>query len=134
MEAIPFGLIQSPAFIREDDRGRFEELINVGVWESLIHGTMQKDAVMGHHYHADTILFFYLLEGTARITTVDVTTTDRREYMLEAGQGFLFRPSEARAIQYLEDARFLILKSRRYDPENPDLIPYEVQLSSNDPI
>ncbi len=126
MEEVRFGFVEKPVFVREDERGVFEEVINFGTWESLIYGKMKKNAVMGNHYHAYTILFLYLLEGSAQIITIEVNTKERREKVIRAGQGIVFRPSEARAIKYLEDSQFVIMKSKKYDPDNPDLIPYEV--------
>lgn len=127
MSEIAFGLVEKPAFVRTDGRGTFEELVNAGRWESLIHGHLRRGAVLGHHYHAHTIVCYYLLEGRARITTVEVTTTARSEIVIQAGQGFVFRPGEARAIEHLEDSRFVMMKSHRFDPTEPDIIPYEVR-------
>jgi uncharacterized protein YjlB len=126
MPELPWGVVPKPAFVREDGRGRFEELINAGRWESLIHGSMRRGSVLGHHYHAHTIVCYWLLDGRARIVTVDVTTRAREEHALQAGQGFVFRPSEARTIEHLEDSRFVMLKSHRFDPAAPDLIEYRV--------
>jgi mannose-6-phosphate isomerase-like protein (cupin superfamily) len=126
MEEIPWGLVERPAFVRADARGTFEELVNAGRWESLIHGVMKRGAVLGHHYHAHTVVCYWLLAGSARITTVDVTTRARHERSIGAGQGFVFRPSEARIIEHLEDSRFVMLKSHRFDPAAPDLIEYQV--------
>jgi len=123
---LPFGVIQAPAFVRKDSRGTFEEILNVGRWESLICGSMDKGAAMGHHYHAHTVVFFYLLEGSSHIITVDVPSNHRNEFTIRAGQGFLFRPSEARVITHLEPVRFLMMKSHRFDPKAPDLIEYRV--------
>jgi quercetin dioxygenase-like cupin family protein len=126
-DPLSFGPIRAPVFVRKDARGTFEELLNTGRWESLIMGRMNKGAVMGNHYHRHTVLFFHLMEGSARITTIDMETKARAEYSLKAGEGFIFRPSEARAITYLADSRFLILKSHRFDPSSPDLIDYRVE-------
>jgi dTDP-4-dehydrorhamnose 3,5-epimerase-like enzyme len=123
---LAFGLVERPVYTRRDARGSFDELITTGRWESVIAGTMTTGAVMGHHYHDHTVVALFLLAGRAHIVTVDVGTRTRRECDISAGQGFVFRPSEARAIQYLEDARFLLLKSHRYDPAAPDLIEYRV--------
>lgn len=125
-EDLPWGVMAQPAFVREDARGRFEEILAVGHWESLIAGTMEPGAVLGHHYHAYTVVFFYLQEGRSRVVTVDTRSRDRREAEIRAGQGFLFRPVEARAIIHLEPVRFIMLKSHRYDPAAPDLIAYHV--------
>ncbi|HEV8585455.1 MAG TPA: hypothetical protein VGT02_10860 [Methylomirabilota bacterium] len=126
MDEVVFGLVEAPVFVRDDGRGRFEELLNTGRWESVIHARMGRGAVIGHHYHAHTIVAYFLLEGRARVRTVDVKTGARQEATVTAGQGWIFRPSEARAIEHLEDARFLLLKSHRYDNAAPDLIDYRV--------
>ncbi|MGH7275539.1 MAG: hypothetical protein ACREIY_00775 [Candidatus Rokuibacteriota bacterium] len=126
MQEVAYGLVEKPAFVRRDARGAFEELVTMGRWESLIHGVMKRGAVLGHHYHAHTIVCYWLLDGRARITTVDVKTKARHERSIRAGQGFVFRPSEARAIEHLEDSRFVMLKSHRFDPAAPDLIEYQV--------
>lgn len=127
MDDVVFGPVERPVYARRDARGTFEELITTGRWESVTSGRMTRDAVMGHHYHDHTVVAWFLLEGRARVVTVDVQTRARGEYEIAAGQGFVFRPSEARAIYYLDDARFLLLKSHRYDPANPDLIAYPVE-------
>lgn len=127
MADVTFGLIERPVYLRRDARGTFEELINTGTWESVIAGRMAPGAVMGHHYHAHTIVCFYLLEGRAEIVTVDVHTKARNTCTITAGQGFVFRPSEARAIRHLEEVQYLLLKSHRYDPAAPDLIDYPVE-------
>jgi mannose-6-phosphate isomerase-like protein (cupin superfamily) len=126
MDDLTFGLVEKPVYVRRDARGVFEELLNTGRWESLIAGRMSAGAVLGHHYHAHTIVAFFLLEGRSRIVTIDVGTKARREVEIHAGQGFVFRPSEARAIVHQEDVRFLLLKSHRFDPAAPDLIAYPV--------
>lgn len=127
MADVTFGLIERPVYVRRDARGTFEELINTGTWESVIAGRMTQGAVLGHHYHDHTIVCFYLLAGRSEIVTVDVRTKARHQCAIEAGQGFVFRPSEARAIRHLEEVQFLLLKSHRYDPQAPDLIDYPVE-------
>lgn len=122
-----FGVVERPVYTRRDARGTFDELVNTGRWESVISGRMAEGAVMGHHYHDHTVVAVFLLEGRARVVTIDVGTKARAQHEIGAGQGFVFRPSEARAIHYLEDARFLLLKSHRYDPAAPDLIEYRVE-------
>jgi quercetin dioxygenase-like cupin family protein len=122
-----FGVVERPVYTRRDARGTFDELVNTGQWESVISGRMTKGAVMGHHYHDHTVVAVFLLEGRARVVTIEVGTKARAEHEIGPGQGFVFRPSEARAIHYLEDARFLLLKSHRYDAAAPDLIDYRVE-------
>ena len=126
MDEVVFGLVEEPVFVRRDARGVFAEVVNTGTWESLIVGDMGRGSVIGHHYHAHTVVCYYLITGAARVVTVDVVTHERREVSLRAGQGFVFRPQEARAITHEVDARFLLMKSHRYDDAAPDLIEYRV--------
>ena len=121
-----FGRVEGPAFSRRDARGVFDEVLTTGRWESLAVGRMEPGAVMGHHYHAHTVVFLWLLEGRARVVTVHVGTGARQECEIAAGQGYVFRPEEARAITYLEPSRFALMKSHRFDPAAPDLIAYPV--------
>lgn len=119
-----FGKQKEPIFIRKDSRGEFKELLNSGKWQSLATGTMEKDAAMGYHYHKYTVVYFHLLSGKACIKTFNIETGEKASDMLNAGEGYVFRPEEVRIIKYLERSRFLLMKSHRYDPENPDLIAY----------
>ena len=127
MADVPFGPIEEAAFVRRDARGVFAEVIAAGRWESLATGEMAPGAVMGHHYHHHTVVLVYLLTGRARIVTVDVGTGERRQREIGAGQGYVFRPSEARTLTYLEPTRFVLLKSHAFDPKEPDLIAYTVE-------
>lgn len=126
MNDVTFGLFQGPLFEREDERGTFSELVNTGTWESLVHCRMTAGAVMGNHYHDHTIVLIYLLEGSAEVKTVDVQSGETREAPVTASQGYVFRPGEARLIRYIQDSTVLLMKSHRYDPDDPDLIDYDL--------
>jgi dTDP-4-dehydrorhamnose 3,5-epimerase-like enzyme len=119
--------ILAPAFERTDERGLFREILNGGSWESLISGRMNPGAVLGNHYHRKTTIFFYLAEGSARIRTVDVETRERDDLLLHAGHGVMLRTNESHAIRFLEEAEFLMLKSLKYDPTDPDTFDYPVE-------
>ncbi len=126
MSDVAIGLFQGPIFEREDERGTFSELLNTGTWESLVHCRMKSGAVMGNHYHDHTIVLIYLLEGSAEVKTVNIHSGETRETLVETSQGYVFRPEEARMIRYLHASTVLLMKSHRYDPDNPDLIDYHV--------
>jgi len=112
--------ILSPVFERTDERGIFREVLNSGQWEALLCGRMNSDAVMGNHYHKRTLVFFYLTSGAASIKTVHVETGETDEFMLHANQGVILRTNESHAIHFLEESDFIMLKSHRYDPADPD--------------
>jgi dTDP-4-dehydrorhamnose 3,5-epimerase-like enzyme len=115
-----------PTFQRTDDRGTFIEVLNSGRWEALIFGRMQSGAVMGNHYHRKTEIFFFLTKGSARIDTVHVETQARGSLSLLAEQGVVLEANESHAIRFLEDSEFIMLKSLRHDPADPDTFPYPV--------
>ena len=118
--------IVEPGFVRTDERGSFVEILNEGHWENLICGRMNPGAVLGHHYHRKTTIFFFLQSGSARIRLIHVETRQTKEVSLKANQGIVLETNESHAIRFIESSDFLMLKSRRYDPEDPDTISYPV--------
>lgn len=118
--------VVAPGFERRDDRGVFREVVNGFPAQTLLAGTMRGGAVMGNHYHRKTRLFFHLLSGGARIRTVHVETGARDELTLGENQGVFLEPNESHAIRFLEESRFVMLKSLAYDPEDPDTYEFPV--------
>ncbi len=118
--------ILKPTFTRTDARGVLHEILNQGSWESIVGGTMNPGAVMGNHYHKETLVFFYLLSGSATVKTIDVASGARDEFRLEAHEGVLFPVNETHAVRFGEVSDFLMLKSKQYDPQNPDTFAYPV--------
>jgi quercetin dioxygenase-like cupin family protein len=118
--------IIKPTFSRSDTRGVLTEVLNGGHWESLLNGSMNPGAVMGNHYHQQTVVFFYLTSGAATVKTVHVETGVRDEFRLNAEEGVLLHPNESHAIRFDEPSGFIMLKSVQYDPQNPDTFHYPV--------
>src|SRR5687767_14650779 len=106
--------IIAPSFTRTDERGVFTEILNDGRWESLLAGQMKAGAVMGNHYHKETLVFFFLTSGSANIKTLHIDTRVRDEFRLEAQQGVILNPNESHAILFEQDSGFIMLKSLRY--------------------
>ncbi len=121
--------IVTPSFTRVDERGSFVEALNAGRWEVVICGRMKRDAVLGNHYHKKTEVFFFLTDGKAAVKTVGVYTQERDEFTLGAHEGVILPTGESHAIVFLEDSGFIMLKSVRYDPDDPDTFPYPVEPS-----
>jgi hypothetical protein len=118
--------ILKPTFEREDERGVLREILNEGTWETVLCGTMRVGAVLGNHYHKITQVFFYLTSGSACIRTIHVVTGERDQFTLASKHGILLTPDESHAIRFLEPSEFIMLKSRRYDPADPDTYSYPV--------
>jgi hypothetical protein len=118
--------ILKPTFERADERGILREVLNEGTWESVLCGTMTPGAIMGNHYHKQTLVFYFLTRGCAQVRTLHTQTGERSEFLLRANEGVLLKPDESHAITYLEESDFLLLKSRRYDPADADTYPFPV--------
>jgi dTDP-4-dehydrorhamnose 3,5-epimerase-like enzyme len=122
--------IITPSFERTDKRGIFIEVLSTGRWEALIWGRMKPDAVIGNHYHKKTLIFFFLTKGVAKVSTVHVETGERDQFALKASQGVILKTNESHVIRFLEDSEFVMLKSIRYDPGDPDTFSYPVEESA----
>lgn len=118
--------ILKPSFVRTDNRGTLTEVLNDHHWESLLTGEMNPGAVMGDHYHKLTDVFFYMIRGEVEIKTVHVETGIRDQFSLKDGEGVLLHTNESHAITFLAPSQFIMLKSKRYDPANPDTYPLKV--------
>jgi hypothetical protein len=116
--------ISKPIYEREDERGLFQEIIRGYDWQTVITGHMIKGSEIGHHYHKNTLLFFFLTSGAADIIIENVKTHERELLELKMNEGVLLYPDQAHVIQFQQESNFLILKFPSYDPENPDTHPY----------
>jgi quercetin dioxygenase-like cupin family protein len=119
--------ILASSFERVDARGTFQEILNDGQWETLIRGVMKPGAVMGNHFHKKTRIFFHVTSGSVRIKTVNVETAATDEFPLHPGQGVFLSTNESHAIRFLEESEFIMLKSLRYNPEDPDTYPFLIE-------
>jgi dTDP-4-dehydrorhamnose 3,5-epimerase-like enzyme len=115
-----------PGFERNDDRGLFREIINSGEWKAVNWAKMSPGATLGNHYHEKTVMFFYVMNGSAHIRTLDVGTGARDEFELKQGQGVFFKPMESHIISFTDESEVLMLKSQPFDPSDPDIVHYPV--------
>jgi quercetin dioxygenase-like cupin family protein len=115
---------------RVDERGRFVEIIAEGNWQSVIHGEMKVGAVMGNHYHCETRIYFYVTRGEVDVDVCEIGTGERKRVHLTGGKGLYLEPGESHAIRFRQASEFILLKSKRYDPADPDTFPYVVEESA----
>jgi quercetin dioxygenase-like cupin family protein len=111
---------------RLDERGRFVEILAEGKWEAVIHGAMKPGSVMGNHYHLLTRVYFYLIRGQVTIDILRLTDGERRTYTLHSGKGMYLDQGVAHAIRFEEEGEFIVVKSRKYDPTEPDTYDFDV--------
>lgn len=119
--------VLKPAFVRTDERGTLTEVLNDGRWESILTGTMKPGAVMGNHYHKETLIFFYITQGAVSVRTVHVETGERDAFELRDGEGVILHTDESHTIRFLVESSFLLLKSKQYDPQNRDTYDFPVE-------
>ena len=112
----------SPSFRRRDRRGILVEMLNDGRWASVLCGRMKAGAVMGNHYHKRTEVFFFLTSGSAEVVCRPVggATPRSRRCAIRAHEGVWLRAGTAHAIRFTRPSAFVMLKSRRYRPSQPD--------------
>lgn len=107
---------------RIDKRGIFLECINGPLaWKSINGGFMNKDALMGNHYHKKNRTLFFLLSGKAIVYCKNLKNASRvRNFNIKSNQGVIFDPYETHAWRFTENSYFLLLKSEKYSSTEPD--------------
>jgi len=118
--------VLDPVYERQDTRGSFIEITRDYHWETVITGTMESGSVLGNHYHKETMIFFYLCSGLVDIDIINVETLQMDHITLNKNQGIMLSTFESHAIRFREKSNFIMLKSIRYNPDNPDTFPYNV--------
>lgn len=126
MKKIQKYLIVKPSYIRLDKRGVFIEILNDKHWGNISYGKMKKGAVMGNHYHKKTDIFFFVTSGGVRIDIMDIKTAQPMSIKLSENNGVVIPSGLPHAIRFLKDSTFIMGKSKRYDPENPDTYSFEI--------
>ena len=119
--------LSEPTHVREDTRGSFIEVVNEGPWEAVITGSMKAGAVLGRHYHRVTDMLFHLIDGAVEVSIVEVESGASSRISVGPRQSVRLNANEAHAIRFLEESRYLLLKSRRYDADDPDTYPFPVE-------
>jgi len=118
--------ILKPNFVREDERGLFVEAVNGITWEQVSYGRMKKGSVMGNHYHKETDVLFFVVDGNTKIDIISVDANEKESLILHSNEGVILVPDYSHAIRFTEDTAFILCKSKRYDKDNPDTFPLEV--------
>lgn len=115
-----------PTYIREDERGVFNEILNGEEWKNISFGSMKMGAVMGNHYHKEAKIFFFLTRGAARIDLIDIKTKEVQKIDIEKGMGVILDPNFSHAIRFKEPSDFVMGKSIEYIGPESDTYPYQV--------
>lgn len=65
--------------IKEDERGLFAELFNMGEAGEVLYATINPGKIRGNHYHKEKKEFFCVLEGSAKFKMRNVKTGEKKE-------------------------------------------------------
>ncbi len=109
---------------RKDSRGTFQEFINSETgWKAINGGFMDKNSIMGNHYHKKCRTLFFIIKGSARVLVKDVRKKDDKteEVILKSSEGVIFEKFETHAIKFNEDSIFLLLKDKKFDQNDQDI-------------
>ncbi len=105
-----------------DDRGDFYGIVHSGNWEEVNRVTSKSGAVRGNHYHQFTREIIFMISGKVKVQLTNAEDlSDRRSFILHAGEGILIPPMVIHSFYYLEDSIHIALLDRAFQPKSPDL-------------
>lgn len=102
--------ILEPEFKHTDSRRSITQLFTSNIAQVNVYDA-KKGAVLGNHYHKETIEFFYIVRGS-------LIANDK---VLSKGSLFVVYPEEPHTIECLTDVSLMTFLSKPFDLENPDL-------------
>lgn len=103
--------ILEPEFNHSDARRSITQLFThefkqVNVYEA------KQGAVLGNHFHKQTIEFFYIISGT-----IDYNL----EKLVEEGEIFVVYPEERHTITCVTDVKLMTFLTKPYSHQEPDI-------------
>jgi len=75
-----------------------------------------------------TETFFHIFEKAADIVPESMRSGEQTRFVVSPRQGFRIEPFSASWIRFLENTRFLLLKSRACFSEEPDTYHYAIDV------
>lgn len=118
-------ILKKPNFISSDERGIFAEVAQ-GDWKTLNYALRKKGSIIGNHYHKKFSELIFLISGKAKVKIININTNKKNEFIISARDYFSVNPFEAHALEILEDTEMVMLLSKKFNKNEPDLNPYQV--------
>ena len=100
-----------PEFNHTDSRRTLTQLLTADLKQINLYEA-QEGAVLGNHYHKETIEYFYILQGSL---------TYNRESVLDEGTLFVVYPTEKHLLTCLTYVKLMSFLTKPYLKENPDI-------------
>ncbi|MEK7635647.1 MAG: hypothetical protein AAB405_00990 [Patescibacteria group bacterium] len=113
-----------PLKIKEDERGLFTEIFNMGEAGEVLYATINSGKSRGNHYHKEKEEFFCVLEGSAKFKMRNVKTGEKKECELFGDnlQILEILPWWTHSVENIGDTtiKFLEYGNRPYNAVSPD--------------
>ena len=90
-----------PNFKFSDDRGVLVQLVRDG-WKQVNYILSEKNVVRGGHYHRFNKEAFYVVNGKFKLLVEHISTHERKEYIINAGDFFVIPPNVQHSFEYME--------------------------------
>lgn len=100
-----------PEFYHKDSRRSLSQIFTADIRQVNVYEA-KKDAILGDHYHKETVEFFYLAKGT--ILYNDSTVVNR-------GNTFVVYPMERHTLKCMTDVTLVSFLSKPYSQGDPDI-------------
>ena len=102
------------------ERGELALLEDGACFRHLGYWSLHPDTEFfrGGHYHQNKTEEFYLVAGRLRANVVDLDTSERAEFLLEAGQRMTIEPRCAHRFQAEQEAQVIEYYDGVYDRED----------------
>ena len=106
--------------VNEDERGRFEGLINFGSWEEFNLVSIVKGKTRGGHYHKYTHEAFIMLEGMVSVELENAQAPLKQSVTVKKGDVFIISPNVFHTFSALENSSWINVLSKKHDRNDPD--------------
>ena len=120
----------------EDRRGSLKKIImksqlrEVPEIEEVYLLYSEKGSVRGNHYHKQTLEYFTVVSGQAKIALLDLASGAYEELVVSSDHHVVIKvpPNVAHAFKNEEDLPVILLavSSKQYDRQDPDTYPMEI--------
>ncbi len=100
-----------PEFKHEDGRRSLTQLFTAPINQVNFYNA-KKGAILGDHFHKETIEYFYVTKGTLLYNN---------ERVINRGTTFVVEPQENHTLECMTDVHLMTFLTKPFDKEKPDL-------------
>lgn len=113
-------MLLQPEAKHSDDRRTLEQLLTAPV-SQLNRYTVKRGAVLGNHYHVETVEYFYVTKGTISMMTKKLGAHIWNSRILNKDSLFKVEPRTVHVVEAMTNSVFLTFLSRPYKAHDTDI-------------